>query len=273
MSVANHFGERYDHSRKVTMGNRKFHRCIFRWVIHKFPRAGCVVAKVQVVAHRGASKAERENTLAAFRRAREMGADMVELDVRRTADMHMAVHHDARLPDGRLVMETTAADMPDHVPFLSDALDACVGMQVNIEIKNHPEDPDFDETDRLAAAVAAHLAERGDDARWLISGFHRPTVDAMRTLRPEVRTAWLTIGVRPQDVAATARSLAMAGHSAINPWTDLLTKDCVDRMHESGLQVYCWTVDDPARMRELIDWGVDGIITNVPDLCRDMVGA
>ena len=229
------------------------------------------MAKVQVVAHRGASKAEKENTLAAFRRAHEMGADMVELDVRRTADMKMAVHHDAHLADGRLIAKTLAADIPAAVPFLAEALDACEGMQVNIEIKNHPEDPDFDDTDRLAAAVAAYLTERGDFERWLISGFNRPTVDAMRTLCPQVRTAWLTVGVRADDVASTARSLANSGHTAINPWTNHLKKDCVDGMHAQGLQVFCWTVDDPDRMRELISWGVDGIITNVPDVCRAIV--
>ena len=230
------------------------------------------MAKVQVIAHRGASKAERENTIAAFRRARELGADMVELDVRRTADMRMAVHHAAHLPDGRLIADTPAAELPTDVPFLADALDACEGMGVNIEIKNHPEDPDFDESDRLAAVVADHLLARGGFDRWLISGFNRPTVDAMRTLCPQVRTAWLTVGVRSGDIAATARSLANSGHSAINPWTKFLTRDCVDGMQAQGLQVFCWTVDEPDRMRELVEWGVDGIITNVPDVCRAIVG-
>lgn len=231
------------------------------------------MAKVQVVAHRGASRAEKENTLAAFRRAREMGADMVELDVRRTADMRMAVHHDAHLADGRLIADTPAAELPAEVPFLPEALDACEGMQVNIEIKNYAEDPDFDETDRLAATVASYLLERGEFDRWLISGFNRPTVDAVRTLCPQVRTAWLTVGVRPDEVASVARSLANSGHTAVNPWTNFLTRECVDAMHAQGLQVFCWTVDDPDRMRELVEWGVDGIITNVPDVCRGIVGA
>ena len=66
------------------------------------------MGKVQVIAHRGASKVERENTLAAFRRAGEMGADAVELDVRRTADGAMAIHHDAHLGDGRLICDLAA---------------------------------------------------------------------------------------------------------------------------------------------------------------------
>lgn len=144
------------------------------------------MTQIQVIAHRGASRAERENTLAAFRRAALMGANAVELDVRRTSDGAMAVHHDAVLPDGRVICEMTASELPEHVPLLPAALDACEGMWVNIEIKNHPLDADFDPSDSLAATIATHLAERGEDHRWLISAFNRPTVDAMRTLRPEV---------------------------------------------------------------------------------------
>lgn len=220
----------------------------------------------QVLAHRGASRAERENTLEAFRTAGRMGAEAVELDVRRTRDGQMAVHHDAHLPDGRVLCEIDAADLPPHVPLLSEALDACEGMWVNIEIKNHPDDADHDPTERVTAAVADHLARRGEDPRWLISSFSRATVDAMRALRPEVRTAWLTTGVRPENLERTARDLATSGHSALHPWVDLLTRECVEVFHAHGLAVNTWTCDDPARMRELIEWGVDGICTNVPDV-------
>ena len=67
------------------------------------------VRSLQVIAHRGASKAEAENTLAAFRRAGAMGADAVELDVRRTRDGVLVVHHDPHLPDGRLDRATSRA--------------------------------------------------------------------------------------------------------------------------------------------------------------------
>lgn len=226
--------------------------------------------KVQVIAHRGASRAERENTLEAFVTAHRMGSDAVELDVRRTADGAMAVHHDAALADGRLIVETEAADLPAHVPFLDQALDACAGMWVNIEIKNHPVDPDFDPTDSLTASVAAHLEERGDDARWLISSFNRPTVDAMRAFRPQVRTAWLTEGVRPEDWESVARDLARAGHFALHPWVRHLERGCIEMFHAHGLQVNSWTVDDPLRMAELISWGIDGLCTNVPDVALNV---
>jgi glycerophosphoryl diester phosphodiesterase len=231
------------------------------------------MANVQVIAHRGASKAERENTLAAFRRAREMGAHAVELDVRRTADGRMAIHHDAALADGRLIFETDSRDLPGDIPFLDAALDACEGMWVNIEIKNYPQDPDFDETDSLAATVAGYLAERGDDHRWLISCFHRPTVDAMRTLRPEVRTAWLTMGVRPEDFDKTARSLAKSGHTALHPYFGHLTRECIEVFHSHGVQVNSWTVDDPDVMRQLVEWGIDGLCTNVPDVALSVLAS
>ena len=224
------------------------------------------MANVQVIAHRGASRAERENTLAAFRRAGEMGADAVELDVRRTVDGAMAIHHDAALSDGRLICEMQADELPDHVPFLADALDACAGMWVNIEIKNHPIDADYDASDTLAAKIASHLEQRGEDHRWLISAFNRQTVDAMRTLRPEVRTAWLTEGVRDEDCEKVARDLAGFGHTALHPYTKHLTRNCVDVFHAHGLQVNSWTIDDPIRMAEVIEWGIDGICTNLPDV-------
>jgi glycerophosphoryl diester phosphodiesterase len=224
------------------------------------------MTQIQVIAHRGASRAERENTLAAFRRAGTIGADAVELDVRRTSDGAMAVHHDAVLRDGRLICEMTAVELPDNVPLLPAALDACEGMWVNIEIKNHPLDADFDPNDSLAATIANHLSERAEDHRWLISAFNRPTVDAMRTLRPEVRTAWLTNGVRDEDLERVARDLAGFGHTALHPNTRFLNQRCIDVFHSHGLQVNSWTIDDPARMSEVIGWGIDGICTNVPDV-------
>ena len=99
-----------------------------------------------VIAHRGSSKAEPENTLAAFRRAREDGADLVELDVRLTVDGALAVVHDPLLGDGRVVAETDSFDLPDHIPLLDAALEACAGLVVNVEIKSSPREPGFDPT-------------------------------------------------------------------------------------------------------------------------------
>jgi glycerophosphoryl diester phosphodiesterase len=215
-----------------------------------------------IIGHRGASRAERENTLAAFSRAVAMGADGVELDVRRTADDHLVVHHDPRLADGRVIVETPAADMPDHVPGLAAALDACAGVFVNIEIKNDPTEPDHDPTDWVAHRVGELLVRRGGGVRWLISSFRFETVGVCRTVLPSVRTAWL---VEDLDDDVVARTVA-AGHAAVHPAVDTLTEHAVRAAHGVGLAVNTWTCDDPARIRELIAWGVDGICTNVPDI-------
>ncbi|MFM9131198.1 MAG: glycerophosphodiester phosphodiesterase, partial [Actinomycetota bacterium] len=73
-----------------------------------------VLSAPQIIAHRGASRAETENTLAAFRTAGRMGADAVELDVRRTLDGAMAVHHDDHLADGRNIVDLDAAELPSQ---------------------------------------------------------------------------------------------------------------------------------------------------------------
>lgn len=215
-----------------------------------------------IIGHRGASAAEGDNTLAAFRRAVEMGADGVELDVRRSRDDRLVVHHDAHLPDGRAILDVVASDLPDHVPTLDDALDACAGIFVNIEIKNDPAEPDHDPGDWVAHRVGEVLSRRGGGVRWLISSFRSGTVAVCRTILPGVRTAWLVGSVDDDVIARTAA----AGHAAIHPFVETLDERSVRAAHGAGLAVNTWTCDDPARMRELIAWGVDGICTNVPDV-------
>jgi len=220
------------------------------------------VSSVAVIAHRGASRAERENTVEAFRRAGIMAAQAVELDVRRTSDGVLVVHHNPHFDDARLVAGTPFAEIPSHVPTLGAALDACEGMWVNVEIKNDPQEPDFDPTESIADETIAHLLARGEDHRWLISCFRVETVDRCRALAPQIRTAWLCMGV-PDGAPA---QMVDKGHVAIHPWVRMLTKETIDECHAVGVQVNTWTCDDPTRMRELVEWGIDGICTNVPDI-------
>lgn len=219
-----------------------------------------------IVAHRGASRAEPENTLAAFRRAAELGADGVELDVRRTVDDRLVVHHDPAVADGRVIRQTPASDLPDTVPLLADALDACAGMFVNIEIKNDETEPDFDPTDWVAHRTAIELVRRGTDTRWLISSFRHETIELCRRLLPDVRTAWLVMVATDEVIAAAAAG----GHVAVHPWVGDLDRSAVNLAHALGLAVNTWTCDDPGRIRELLAWGVDGICTNVPDVALEI---
>ncbi len=222
-------------------------------------------ARPLIFAHRGASAAAPENTIEAFTLARELGADGVELDARRTADGHVVVHHDAHLPDGRLIVELPAAALPPSVAHLGEALDACTGMVVNVEIKNWPADADFDPTEAVAEAVVGLVARAGwvDDV--LVSSFHGPTVERVAALDTRLATALL---VARADLAAAVEVAAAAGHTAVHPWDPLVTAEEVAAAHDRGLAVNVWTVDDPERIRELAGWGVDGVVTNVPDVAR-----
>lgn len=195
-----------------------------------------------------------------------MGADGVELDVRRTADDRLVVHHDPTVADGRVIRQTPAADLPDSVPLLGDALDACAGMFVNVEIKNDESEPDFDPTDWVAHRTAVELVRRGADARWLISSFRLDTVNLCHRLLPHVRTASLVMVATEELIGAVAAS----GHVAIHPSVEGLDRSVVNLAHARGLAVNTWTCNDPDRIRELLSWGVDGICTDVPDVAHDI---
>jgi glycerophosphoryl diester phosphodiesterase len=226
-----------------------------------------------VIAHRGASAAFPENTAAAFAGAHAQGADGVELDVRRTADGHLAISHDDTLPDGTVLVETAFSDLGERVVDLATVLDVCAGLAVvNIEIKNWPDDRDFDATEQVAAAVVALLRDRGEieDGRNLISCFHLPTIDRVRALAPELATAWL-LGL-VSDPARLIDKAAARGHTAVHPHHVFVNDEFVAIAHAAGLRVNAWTCNDPDRIRWLADLGVDAVITDVPDVALAALG-
>ena len=229
----------------------------------------------EVIAHRGASRVERENTLAAFRRARELGAGWVELDVRPSADRRLVVHHDPHYPDGPAIVDVLADDRPSHVPLLAEAMEACTGMRVNVEIKNDPTEPGFEPDGWFVAAVVDDLRRAGDVPRVLISSFHRGTIDRVRELEPTLDTALLVDVVPPRGPGRDALldGLVTDGHRALHPWWRLVNAGLVADCHDRGLLVNVWTCDDPEAMARLAAGtagdgtdGVDGICTNVPDV-------
>jgi len=221
---------------------------------------------VAVIAHRGASAARPENTVEAFRHAVELGADGVELDVRRTRDGQAAIHHDETLADGRALRDLDAADLPDHVPLLRAALEACEPLEVNVEIKNVPIDGDFDPDQTMAALVVETVRQMGVIDRILVSSFGFACIERVRELEPTLRTAFLIGGDR--DPVPLLDRAAGGGHPGVHPHVAMVDERFMDAARERGLFVNVWTVDDPAEIRRLADLGVDGIVTNVPDVAR-----
>ncbi len=225
-----------------------------------------------VIAHRGASAARPQNTVDAFRLAVEMGADWIELDVRRTADDVLIICHDAHLPDGRFLVEHPHADLPDWVPTLAEALEACDGAKVNIEIKNEPDDPDYDAEHQISDAVVGLALAYREPHELLITSFNFDTVKRIQAVDPDIPVGLVT-GFDVLQVRMLLEHVVDAGMQVIVPHDGTVDRRFVRLAHEAGLTVYPWTVNDPDRMRELISMEVDGLITDRPDLARSIVDA
>lgn len=229
---------------------------------------------MRVLGHRGASADAPENTLQAFRLAVRMRCDGVELDVRRTADHVLVVHHDPCLPDGRALAGLAASEVPLGIPTLADALDTCAALElVNIELKDLPGEPGFDPDQVLASLVSAMVAEREEHERVIVSSFDVDAVDRVRALDPAIGTALLAM-VPPVGSTMTrlVARCAESGHIAIHPHHLGLGTDVVARCHRAGLVVRTWTVDEPERIAELAAMGVDAVITNRPDVALRALG-
>jgi glycerophosphoryl diester phosphodiesterase len=216
-----------------------------------------------VWAHRGATTVEIENTVAAFEAAARLGADGVELDVRATADGAPAVHHDARLSDGRAIADVLAAELPTYVPLLDAALDACGPLVVNIEIK---------EPRSIVDAVVREVRARDIADRVVVSSFDLATVDRVLAMDVGVPTGYL-VGPAPRPLATRALGVCSRhGHRAFHPYHRAVDARLVERAHDAGIALNTWTVDNPGRMTALAAMGVDAIVTNVPDVALRTFG-
>ena len=223
-----------------------------------------------MIAHRGASRARRENTLEAFRHAATLGADAVELDARRTADGELVVHHDDAVPGVGPIVELGAAELRRRapwVPTLAEGLAACSGMWVNVEVKNNPGDHDWDPGNAIVERVLTIITAAGVGSRALVSSFNAVTAAAAQ---PGLPTGWLIEA--PIPPAAAVPEAAALGFDALLPAAADLAGETGERViaaaHEAGLLLICWTLDDPAEMQRLAAAGIDGIITNLPGVAR-----
>lgn len=221
------------------------------------------MAATAIQAHRGSPDPEvgiRENTLDAFLRARDLGADGVELDVRMTSDGGLAVHHDPVVEGIGTVSGLAAVDLPSYVPLLSEVLDVCRGLALNIEIKNLPGEPGFDPTDLVAREVAELVVASGWESSAVVSSFWPDTLEAVAYAQPDLSTGLLLAPwFDPQEAVTTA---VARGCRAVHPHIDLVTESLIDQAHGAGLSVAAWTVNDRSTLEAAGRAGVDTVITD-----------
>lgn len=217
---------------------------------------------VIVVGHRGWPARFPDNTLSGFLAAARV-AGAVELDVRRSGDGKLVLSHDPVL-DGRTVHETPWSELSEldlgngHYPALLDeVLAALPTTPVQLEVKNLPIDPGF-EPDHRIALETAERARPGD----VVTGFNPESLGAVRRVFPDVATGLCVTALGDLDEAVN-RCLD-AGHRALVPDLSLITGEL-----EVEVEVYPWTVNDPGRAAELVEWGVTGIITDDPGLLAE----
>lgn len=229
-----------------------------------------------VLAHRGARTVAPENTIEAFTVALAQGADGVELDVHRTVDAGLVVHHDADASGlgvlADLGVEEIQRARPD-IPTLAEVLDACRGALVNVEIKNMPGDADFDETHEAARLVVELLDQRGSADDVLVSSFNLASIDRVRELDATVPTGLLSMfGVDPFDALEVC---VARGHGAFHPFIGILPAGAATavaaRAHALELRVNVWTVNDGDEIARLAAAGIDGVVTDVPDVARSVL--
>lgn len=225
------------------------------------------MTKPLVIAHRGASAVELENTLAAFRAAAGQGADGVELDVHATLDGAIVVHHDPSimgLPIAQARMEDLSRlrlSNGEPPPTLAQALDVLGPLEVFVEVKVL--DPKWDQ----------HLLEaldRGPNPPgYAVHSFAYHVVRRLREQRPSLAT-----GVLSEVVTRDAkRTLEDAKAQTLWQERSTLNETLVQAVHGLGASIIAWTVDNPSDMQRLVRWGVDAICTNHPERGRRVVDA
>jgi len=226
------------------------------------------VSRPEVIAHRGASRERPENTLAAFVRAAELGADAVELDVHATADGHLVVHHDPSLPGHipqRAIRSMTLAEVKAYrvqgeaVPTLDEVIGALAGGTIRI----------YCELKGANTAPGAVAALRVLGARAAVHSFDHRLVMVARSLEPAVARGVLETSYH-RDPGFPMRDV---GARDLWQHETLIDPALIAAVHAEGGRVIAWTVNDATRATELAAWHVDGLCTDDVSLVRAAIGA
>ena len=218
------------------------------------------------IAHRGASGIAYENSPSAFRLAKQLGADGVELDVHATADGDLVVHHDYAIPEAGLISGLSSADIAHHrlpngeeIPTLGQALQLLDGLDVWVEVKSLP--ASFDH--RLFETL-----DRGPTPkRYAVHSFDHRIIARLGKQRP-ILSRGVLLASYLLDPVAVVRS---AGADVLWQEAHLIDQDLVQLMHEAGCRLIAWTANTEAEISRLAKMGADGICGNFPDLIHAVV--
>jgi glycerophosphoryl diester phosphodiesterase len=240
--------------------------------------------RTRVMAHRGASGLAPENTLAAFRRALADGADTLELDVTLTRDGQVVVIHDSTLdrttngsgPVGDLTLsqikelDAGAWFGPEfageRVPTLQEVLDlAGADVLLEVELKTLSPWPRS-----LVNGVVAVIEQNGAERRVIVQSFNPGALFHLERANPQIATGLLYHGGLPLPLRNRWFN-ALAHPDSMNLGLELATAQHVAMLQGKGYPVVVWTVNEPEDMRRLVALGVDGIMTDRPDLLAQVV--
>jgi glycerophosphoryl diester phosphodiesterase len=233
---------------------------------HSIAPIGVKSSMALLLGHRGANRLHLENTMPAFEAALEAGLHGVELDVQRTKDGVLLVHHDFHLPDGRLIaaLEFAQVRLPNGyaAPKLEEVLVWAkkTGAYLNIEIKLETL-----ATDGREREVAALIERSGLGQQIIISSFNPLSLARVRYHAPALETALLYDNTSaPHWLLDDGRTAGLLGVTAIHPHHKLVTPALMARAKQRGWKVNVWTVNEPADVQRLLDLDVDGIIGDLP---------
>lgn len=226
-----------------------------------------MLRRPHIIAHRGASGYEYENSRAAFRRAIALDADGVELDVHATRDGGIVVHHDPEVRGaGPIALLSTAEVVSarltngEPVPLLSEVLDLLDGREAWVEVKSL--------TPHHDAALLAVLSAGPTPSRYAIHSFDHRIVRRLGTTAPWLRRGILLTAYVVDPVAV----MRAAGATTLWQAWEQIDEDLVAQVHGAGGTLVAWTVNDMGDLERLGRMGVDGLCGNYPDRIRIATG-
>lgn len=234
--------------------------------------------KIEVTAHRGESTNHPENTMAAFKGAVEVGADWIELDVQQTKDKQIVVSHDSNLSRvtgvNKDIIDMTYNEISkldagsffsekykgEKIPLLEDVIKFAKdnNIKLNIELKPTGKEVDFEKQ-------VVELIEKYDfKDRCVITSLTYKVLENTKKINPSIQTLYvMTIAVGDITQLKYADSFSV---EATNANSELL-----DKVHKEGKKLFIWTVNTEENINNMIDLGVDNIITDNCSLCKELI--